>query len=149
MSLRAGDRRLDVIGSTVNVPGEVELQHQPRRALAAAGRDEHESRDLHELPLERRGHVGGHRLRSCAGITGLDLNDGIVDRRQIADRQPEVRVDAEDDDGEAERHCHHGAADESVGKTHDRLRADCFGALLAIAAGALWMRTFAPDLTEP
>ena len=56
-----------------------------------------DARDQRELPLERRGHVGGHGLRAGAGQAGADLDGREVDLRQRRHRQVEIGDDAEDE----------------------------------------------------
>ena len=74
--------------------------------------------NLHELPFQRRGHVVGHRLRRCARIIYLHLDDGIIDRRQIAHRQAEISEHAEQNDRDRQRNRHHRTANEELGEIH-------------------------------
>ena len=77
---------------------ELELQHDDRDA-AGAGRG-HLAQALHlaELPLERRGHRGGHHVRAGAGIEREHLDGRVVDLRQRRDRQLRVGDDADQQD---------------------------------------------------
>ena len=67
---------------------KIELQHEAGVALAAVGGHQLQAGNLHELALQRRGDVVGHRLRRRARIVHLHLDHRIVHRRQIVHRQP-------------------------------------------------------------
>ena len=58
------DRRLDLARGGVDVLVQVELDHDPRAALAAAAVHLADPGDRAERALQRRGHGGGHDLRA-------------------------------------------------------------------------------------
>ena len=88
-------------------------------------RIELESRNLHELTLERRGDVVGHRLGRRAWIPHLNLDDRIVDSRQVVDREAPVGQHAKQDRGHGQDDRHHGTTDEGLGQAHDVPPATC------------------------
>ncbi len=106
------DRRLHVRGSAVEALGKIELQDEVGVSLGVVGSHQLQPRNLHELALQRRGHVVGHRLRRRARIVHLHLNDRVVDSRQIADRQLKICDQSEQNDGDAQRNRHHRTANE-------------------------------------
>ena len=67
-------------------------------ALAIVGRNELQAWNLHELALQWRGYVVGHRLGRRAGIIYLHLDDRVVNSRQITYRQAKVGQHSEQDD---------------------------------------------------
>ncbi len=81
LSLRPRDCCLNVGGSAVEALGEIELQHEAGMSLAIIGRHQFQARNLHELALEWRGDIVGHRLRRRSRIIDLHLDHGIIDRR--------------------------------------------------------------------
>ena len=66
-------------------------------SLRALRRHQLEAVDLHELALQRRCDVVGYGLGTGAGIIGLDLNDRIIDGREIIDGELPVRREAGDE----------------------------------------------------
>jgi hypothetical protein len=81
---------LNVGRSTVKALGKIKLQHEAGMSLAVIGGHKLQAGNLHELALQRRGYVVRHGLRGRARIIHLHLDDGIINSRQIADRQPEI-----------------------------------------------------------
>src|SRR6059058_79743 len=72
-------------------------------------------------PLERSGHVVGHGFWRCARIADVYLNDGIVDRGQIVDRQGKISEYAKNN-GRHREHCgHHRAANKWFREIHRSL----------------------------
>ena len=125
LSLGLRDRGLHVGGRGIQALGEGELQDEARASLTAARGHQLESRNLHELTLERRGDVVGHRLGRCAGIPHLNLDDRIVDSRQVVDRQAPVGQHTKQDHGHGQDDRHHGTTDEGLGQAHDVPPATC------------------------
>ncbi len=126
---------------------KIKLQHEAGVALAAVGRHHLQAGNLHELALERRGHVVGHGLRRRARIIHLHLNHGIVDRGQIVDRQAQVREHAKQDDRDRQDHRHHRASDEWFGEIHDAPFCELLPLPLP-AGAAVSMRTLPPGRTS-
>ena len=87
VAARRIDRRLDVPRRAVDVPRELELQHDVRGAEIARGGHLGHRRDVAELALERRGHRRRHRLRVGARQLGGDLDGGEIDLGQRRHRQ--------------------------------------------------------------
>ena len=119
--LSAGSRNsgLHVGGGGVETFVQIKLQNEARVSLAVVGGDHFQARNLHELAFERRGHIVGHGFRRRARITHLHLNDGVVDCRQVADRQAQVREQTKQDDRDRQGNGHHRASDEEFGEVHD------------------------------
>ncbi len=76
------DRRLDVARRGVDVAVEVELQGDVGRAERARGSHLGDAGDASELPLQRRRHRRGHRLRACARQPRLHGDGGKLHLRQ-------------------------------------------------------------------
>ncbi len=77
---------------------ENKLECERRISLRALARDNVEPWNLQELFLQRRGDVVRHGGRIRAGVRTRDLDNRIIDRRQIVDRELAVSGDAGDDD---------------------------------------------------
>ena len=88
---RARNGRLYVGGGAVEAFRKVKLQYEARVPLDIVRGDHLESGDLHELPFEWRGDVVCHSVRRCARIVHLDLDDWVIDCRQVAHGQSGVR----------------------------------------------------------
>ncbi len=136
LSLRARDCRLHVGGGSVQALREIELQHEAGVSLTVVGGHQFQARNLHELALQRRGHVVRHRLGRCARIVDLHLDHGIIDGRQIADRQAKIGHHSEQDDRDGQRHRHDGTTNEEFGEIHDWPPGFCAALPLAFEAGA-------------
>ncbi len=61
------DRRLHVACGGVDVPAQIKLHRDARRAERAGGGHLRHAGDAAELPLQRRRHAGGHRLGAGTG----------------------------------------------------------------------------------
>src|SRR5262249_25830876 len=144
---RLGDGRLHIGRGGVEGLAEGELQRQLGVSLRALAGDQLQPVDLHELPLQRGGHVGGHRLGAGSGIVDVDLDHRVVDGRQVVDRKLEVAEDAEEDRGEGEDRGHHRPADERLGKGHGWLRTGPPGVTASWPAGATRSPPFRPCAT--
>src|SRR5205807_533670 len=84
-----------VLRGDVDGPVEVELQYDLAVLLRGGARQRAQSLDRGELLFE---HVGDRRLyhlRVRAGQRGRDGDDGWIDVREFADREPGVADDAE------------------------------------------------------
>src|SRR5215469_5626244 len=106
-------------------------------SLPIVGGHQFKARNLHELALQRRGHVVRHRLRCGTRIVHLHLDYGVVDRRQITDGQAEVRRHSEQDHRDGQRHRHHRTTNKDFGEIHDRPPRFWFVLPLAFAAGSV------------
>ncbi len=81
------DRRLHVASRRVDVAIQVELQSDVG-ITKLAGRDHlADARDMTELPLQRRGHRGRHRLRTRPRQIRVDADRGKIDLRQRRGRK--------------------------------------------------------------
>ena len=109
---RLRDRRLHVGRSRVEALGEIELQDEAGVSLAVVGGHQLEAGNLHELALERRGHVVGHRLGRGARIVHLHLDHRIIDRRQIVHRQLKIGQHSEQNDRDRQHDRHHRTTNE-------------------------------------
>ena len=115
---RAADGVAHVVGGVLDVAVERELDID-RGAPVAAGRvDDIDAVDAGELVLDDARDLGFDHLRRGAGIGGVDRDDGPVDVRQFAQRQPREGDGAEGDDDEREHRRQHGAADGEIGERH-------------------------------
>ena len=112
------DRGLDVGRRGVDVLVQGELEGQAHVPLGALRRDDLEAGDLHELALERRRDVVGHRVRAGAGVVGLHLDDRVVHGGQVVHRQLPVAEDAEQHHRGGEDRRHDRPADERLGQVH-------------------------------
>src|SRR5918996_9350 len=95
------------------------MESESHNALSTLRRYDLEPVDLHELALEWRGNVVGNRVRACARITNHHLDNGIVDRRKIVNRELEITQHAEEDHRQSEDCRHHRPPDEWFGEIHD------------------------------
>jgi hypothetical protein len=78
--------------------------------------------DLRDLPLERLGDRGRHRVGRRAGQAGADRNGGEVDLRQRRDRQQRIGDDACEQDRHHDQSGGDRMADERAGDAFpDRL----------------------------
>ena len=84
---RGVDRRLDVARGAVDIAVEPELQRDARRAERALRGHFVDVGDLAEMPLERRGDRGRHRVGARARHVGLNRYDREIDLRQRRHRQ--------------------------------------------------------------
>ena len=119
LARRLGDHRLHVLRGRVDVPAEVELQHDVRAALRAGRIDRVQPGDGGELLFERQRDRRRHGLRARAGEAGAHLDGGEVHRRQIADRQQPVRHRAEHDDPQHDEGGRDRAFDKQGSDVHD------------------------------
>ncbi len=102
---RGADRRLHFARGGIDLAIQFELQVDPGRAGAAAGRHFIDAGNRAEAPLQRRGHARGHRIGTCARQRRRHRNGRVVDLRQRRHRQHEVGGDAgqRDADGQQDR----------------------------------------------
>ena len=84
---RRVDRRLHLLLGHVEGQIEPELQRDHRRAVRTDRRHALQARHLSQLPLQRRGHRGGHHLWRRARIEGLHLDGRVIDLGQGRERQ--------------------------------------------------------------
>src|SRR4029434_2363651 len=146
MTVLSRDRRLHVRGSRVDTLVESKLQGHARVSLAAFGSDQLQPVDLHELPLQRRGDSVGYRIRTGTGIAHLHLDDGIVHRRQIVYRQPQITEYAEQHARDGQDRRHHRPAYEELGEIHDLVSALVGAGVFSTLVGSA-MRTLPPGVT--
>ena len=78
-----------------------------------------QSRNLHELALQRGGHIVGHRIRRRSRVVDLYLDDRIINGRQIADGQPEISQRSKQDDRDGQCDRHHRTANEDFREIHE------------------------------
>ncbi len=143
---RDRDRRLHVLPRRVDVAIEIELNDDRGGAERAQGRELGDSRNLRELPLERRGDRGGHGLRACALERGGDLNGGKVHLRQGSDRQKRIGDQSHE---RQRRHQQRGCdrpANEWFGDVHE-LPADPATCGEVNVTGALRWSRYCPSVT--
>ena len=76
LALRLGDGGLHIGGGGIDAFAQIELQREAGVALAAVAGDQFQTGNLHELALERRGDVVGHRLGRGTGIGDVHLMTG-------------------------------------------------------------------------
>ena len=119
LSLGARDGRLHVGRRAVEALGKIKLQDKTGVPLTVVRGHQLQARDLHELALQRRGHIVGHRVRRSSRIVDLHLDDRIIDGRQIAYRQPKICQDSEQDDGDGQRDRHYRTTNEDFGEIHE------------------------------
>ena len=81
LRFRLRDRGLHVGGGGINALRERELQDEAGVTLPAVRGHKLKPGNLHELTLERRGHVVGHGLGRGARIAYAHLDDGVVHGR--------------------------------------------------------------------
>ncbi len=81
-------------------------------SLGALGDHQLKPVDLHELALERRSDVVRHSIGASARIDRLNLNDGIIHRRQIVDRKAQVTENSEENHRHGQDRRHDGPANE-------------------------------------
>src|SRR5437667_12590848 len=96
LSVSALDLSLHVCGSVNDTFAENELERERRVPLRACARDDVEPWNLQELFLERRGDVVRHGRRIRARIGAGDLDNRVIDRGQIVDRELAVGGDTSD-----------------------------------------------------
>ncbi len=113
------DRRLNIEGRAVQVPRQVELQRDLRRALGRGRAHVVQARDRRELALERSRHRGGHRLGRRSGQRRGNLDRREVHARKVRDGEQPVGHQAEDEDARHHERRRDGAADEELGEVHD------------------------------
>ena len=114
--------------------------------LAAFRRDNLEPVDLHELAFEGRRDVIRHRLRACARVIRLYLNDRVIDGRKIVHRQRHIRKNAEKNNGHGQDSGHDRPANEWFGEIHDFSPA-AVEALVFPVDGGCTILTFPPGVT--
>ncbi len=131
---RRVDGRLHVAGGPVDVAREIELQGHARRAEEARRGHLGHRCDAGELPLERRGHRGGHRLRARAGQPGRDADGGEVHLGQWGHRQQAEGDGAGQHQRDGQQRGADRAADERGGEVHGR--EGCGGATAGAPAAA-------------
>src|SRR5580658_720076 len=115
----ARDSSLHIRRGGVHILRERKLQDEAGGALPAARGHKFKAGDLHELALERRGHVVSHGFGRGAGIADADLDYGVVHCRQVIYRQREIREHAKENDRCGQNDRHHRAANKWFGKIHD------------------------------
>ena len=113
LCLGASDGRLHIGRRAVEALGEIKLKNKTGVALTIVRGHQFKTRDLHELALEWRGHIVGHRSRSCSRIVDLDLDNRIIDGRQIAYRQPKICQHSKQYDGDGQRDRHYRTTNEN------------------------------------
>ena len=114
--------------------------------LGTLGRHQLQSVDLHELPLERRGDIIGHGLGTRARIIGLDLDNRVVNRRQIVYRQTKVTENAEQNRRQSQDRRHDRSANEWFREIHDLSPGFAGVGSLSAVLGCV-MFTFPPGVT--
>ncbi|MGY3359021.1 hypothetical protein ACVWZK_005684 [Bradyrhizobium sp. GM0.4] len=87
---RRVDRSLDVLGGTVDVAVEIELQRDLADAERARRVHRRQRRDLAELPLQGRGDQRGDHVGARAGQLRRHLHGREIDLRQRGHRQREI-----------------------------------------------------------
>ncbi|MOA00799.1 hypothetical protein D3C78_1201740 [compost metagenome] len=115
---RGVDGRLHVAGGAVDVPVQVELHDDPRRALAGAAGHLVDPGNGAEGPFQWRGDAGGHDLRAGAGQAGLHGDHREVHLRQRRHRQQAEADAAQQEDRQAQQHGGDRAVDEGGGEVH-------------------------------
>src|SRR5204862_5006753 len=104
--------------------------------------------DLHELPLERRRDIVRDGLGRGARVVRVHLDDRVVHRGQVVDRQRAVGDHAENDHRDGQDRGHDRTANEGLGEVHGLPPALLPAAGVAGAAGAaLASRTLPPGVT--
>src|SRR5439155_24067997 len=95
-----------------------ELQRDVGAAQARRGRHLVHAGDRGELLVERRGDGGRHGVGARAGETGVHMDGGEVDVRQIAHRQQPVGHQPEHEDPHHDERRRDGPLDEQLGDVH-------------------------------
>nr|GEY79798.1 hypothetical protein [Tanacetum cinerariifolium] len=108
--------RLYFPGGAIDVAVHVELQNDPRRALARAAAHGVDPGNHAQGTLQRRRYAGRHDLRACTRQRGADHNDGEIHVRQRRHRQQAKAHAAQQHDRQAQQHGCHGALDEGAGE---------------------------------
>ena len=111
------DGSLHIGRSISDALAQNELQRQRRVALCAVARDDVEAGNLQKLFLQRRGDVVGYRCRVRAGIGAGNLNNGIIDCRQIIHSELSIGREAGDDHRQRQQHSHHRSANKRSGQS--------------------------------
>src|ERR1035437_5466773 len=91
LAARRVDRGLDVPPGGVDVPRQVELERDRRRAEGALRRHLRDPRDPPELPLERRRDRRGHRLGALTGQVRRNRDRRELHLRERRHGEEEVR----------------------------------------------------------
>ena len=112
---RLGDGRLHILGGRIDALLQGELEGDDRDPLTVGGGHGVQAGDGRELRSSGVATARGHGLRAGAGQVGPHLDGGIVDVRQVVDRQQPVGKQTED---------HHRQHDQAG---HDRTFYEEFG----------------------
>ena len=121
------------------------MERETRVPLGALRGHELQSVDLHELPLERRGDVVGHRVRAGPRVVRLNLDHGVVHRRQVVHGELQIAEHPEEDHGDCQDRGHDRPADERLGEVHDLPPGFAAGEVSAARGSST--RTFPPGVT--
>src|ERR1044071_4244986 len=78
---------LNILGCSVDVTVEIELEGNAGVAEGTNGCHEGQATDLAELPLQRSCYGRSHDIGACARVLSGDLDSGEIDRRQGGDRE--------------------------------------------------------------
>ena len=92
------------------------------RPSARLRRHRRDAGDGRELPLDRAGDRGRHRLGAGAGQRRRHLDGRKVDPRQRRHRKQPIAENAEHDERGGDERRHHRAADADLGNVHVRIR---------------------------
>ena len=100
---RGADRCLHFARGGIDLAIQFELQIDPGRAGAAAGRHFIDAGNRAETPLKRCGHARGHRVRTRARQRGRHRNGRVIDLRQRRHWQHEERGNAGQRDADGQQ----------------------------------------------
>ena len=137
LAARRVDSRLNVLRRGVDVPRQFELQGDARRSERAHRGHLGDTRDGGELPLKRRGDVGGHRVRAGPWQAGADLQGWKIHVWKGRNGQLEVGDDAQNQEGYRDERCRHRPPNERARKTQEAGPATGAGGLTLTRAPAL------------
>ena len=113
---RRDDGRLDVSRRAIDVAIKAELEGDAGRAERALRRHLVDVGDLAQVPLERRGDRGRHRVGARARHIRLNRDDRKVDLRQRRNRQLRIAEQSAEHDSDREQNRRDGPANEELGK---------------------------------
>jgi hypothetical protein len=115
---RHGDLVPDVLGSRIDLPAELELDGDERRAVHRRAPEGAHARDRVQVLFEDVGHVLFDHLRAGAFEPGRHRDDGKVHVRKLVDAQTVVSEQAEDDQRQRQHQREDRPPDEEVDRAH-------------------------------